>query len=211
MGESVMENIIGIGGILATIIVGILSCIVTWIVTKKTIEKRKLNYSIFIYPILNLSDYTHELKVIYKGEELRNPCLVDINIKNVGNKSVENPPVEVFCKKSLLLPAYMEDVPCGYEEIWKIESVSKSRVKLNIDYINPQQVLRLRLYADLMKQDYPQVICPKKDLEFVNIEDEVAIKAAEKFIQKSMAIPILKTKYGIRDEMKEALNDLKKL
>lgn len=205
-----MENIIGIGGILATIIVGILSCVVTWIVAKKTIEKRKLNYSISIYPILNLFDRTHELKVIYKGEELRNPCLIGIDIKNVGNKSVEKPPVEIFCEKSLLIPAYMEDVPCGYEEKWKADAVSKSKVKLNIDYINPKQVLRLRLYADLAKRDKPQIICPAQDLEFVNIEEELINKAIDKFSRKALPIPILGMELGLNDECKKALNNLKK-
>lgn len=205
-----MGNLIGIGGILATIFVGIITCVVTWVVAKKTLERRKLNYSIAIFPILNLSDYTHELKVIYKGEELRNPCLIDIDIKNTGNKSIENPPVEIFCKKSLLLPAYMEDVPCGYEDKWKAESVSKSRVKLNIDYINPKQVLRMRLYADLMKKDYPQVICPKQDLEFVNIEEELINKAIDKLSRQAIPLPILGMKMVFRDELKKELNDLKK-
>ena len=205
-----MENIIGIGGILATIVVGILSCIVTWIVAKKTIEKKKLNYSISIYPILNLSDCTHELKVIYKGEELRNPCLVHLDIKNTGNKSVENPPVEIFCEKSLLLPAYMEDVPCGYEEKWKAESVSRSKVKLNIDYINPKQVLRLSLYADLMKGDNPQVICPTRDLEFINIEEELVNKAIDKVSRQALPIPILGIEITWSDNAKKDLDDLKK-
>lgn len=205
-----MDNIIGIGGILATIVGSILSCVVTWIVAKKTIEKRKLNYSISIYPILNLSDCTHELKVIYKGEELRNPCLIRIDIKNVGNKSVENPPVEIFCEKSLLIPAYMEEVPCGYEEKWRAESVSKSRVKLNIDYINPKQVLRLRLYADLMNQDNPQIICPAQELEFVNVEEELINKAIDKLSRQALPIPILGMEVVLSDECKKELNDLKK-
>ena len=200
-----MENIIGIGGIIATIITGILTCIVTWIVAKKTTEKRKLIYSISIYPILNLSDYTNELKVIYKGEELRYPCLIDIDIKNAGNKSVENPPVEIFCKKSLLLPAYMEDVPCGYEKIWRAESVSRSKVKLDVDYINPKQVLRLRLYADLLKHDYPQVICPKQDLEFTKVEEDIINRAIKTI--SFMAIPNLSIDISFRGEI---ANKLKK-
>lgn len=204
-----MENMIGIGGILATIAGSMLSCAMTWIVTKKTMEKRKLNYSISIYPILNLSNYTHELKVFYKDEELRNPCLIRIDIKNVGNKSIENPPVEIFCEKSLLIPAYMEDVPCGYEEKWKSESVSKSRVKLNIDYINPKQVLSLRLYADLMKQDNPQIICPAKDLEFVNVEEELTNKVIDKLIRQVLPLTIFRVGFE-SNELTKILNDLKK-
>lgn len=173
-----MQDIIGIGGIIATIVVGVITCLVTWKVAKKSIEKSKLNYRIEIFPILTSTDLSHEIKVSYSGEILKNPCLVVIGIKNTGNISIENPPIEIFCKNSLLIPAYIEDIPDGYEDKWKVVSETKFKVMVNTEFLNPKQEMKIRLYADL-NDEKPKVICPKKDLEFVNTEDELQSKLAK--------------------------------
>lgn len=49
------DNLIGIGGIIATIIVGILTSLVTWELTIRTIKQFKLAYSIQLFPILSNS------------------------------------------------------------------------------------------------------------------------------------------------------------
>ncbi len=178
-----MQDIIGIGGIVATVVVGVITCIVTWKVAKKSFAKRKLNYCVEIFPILTLTDLVKELKVSYNGEILRNPCLVVIGIKNTGNVSVENPPIEIYCKNSLLIPAYIEDIPDGYEDKWKVITETKYRVKVNAEFINTKQEMKIRLYADL-DNEKPKVICPKQDLEFMNIEDELQNKVAKILIDE---------------------------
>ncbi len=172
-----MQDIIGIGGIVATVVVGIITCIVTWKVAKKSIAKRKLNYRVDIFPILAQTDLAKELKVSYNGEVLKNPCLVVIAVKNTGNASVENPPIEIYCRDSLLIPAYIEDIPDGYEDKWKVITETKSKVKISAEFINPKQEMKIRLYADLNNEE-PKVTCPKQDLEFMGIEDELKNRIA---------------------------------
>lgn len=178
-----MPDIIGIGGIIATVVVGIITCIVTWKVAKKSITKRKLNYCVDIFPILTQTDLAKELKVSYNGEVLKNPCLVVIGVKNTGNVSVGNPPIEIYCKDSLLIPAYIEDIPDGYEDKWKVVTETKSKIKVNAEFINPKQEMKIRLYADLDNEE-PKVICPKQDLEFINIEDELQNRIAKIIIDE---------------------------
>ena len=70
------NDIIGIGGIIATLLVGIVTCLVTWKLTMKSIKQLKISYNIQVFPILsnsvtkstdiNLDD----LKIQYKDKEL---------------------------------------------------------------------------------------------------------------------------------------------
>lgn len=168
-----MQDIIGIVGIIVTIILGIISCVVTWKVAKRSIEKKKLCYQLEIFPILLLKNRNKDLIVSYKNEELKNPCLVALDIINKGNKAVLNPPFEISCKNSLLLPAFIEDIPCGYENKWELSSESRNKVKISVEYINPNQIIRARFYADLEKNDIPQTVCPMPNVEYINIESEI--------------------------------------
>ena len=49
------NDIIGIGGIIATLLVGIVTCLVTWKLTLKSIKQLKISYNIQVFPILSNS------------------------------------------------------------------------------------------------------------------------------------------------------------
>ena len=68
------NDIIGIGGIIATLLVGIVTCLVTWKLTMKSIKQLKISYNIQIFPILsnsvtqNTDINLDDLKIQYKDK-----------------------------------------------------------------------------------------------------------------------------------------------
>ena len=114
------NDIIGIGGIIATLLVGIVTCLVTWKLTMKSIKQLKISYNIQVFPILsnsvtkstdiNLDD----LKIQYKDKELLNPCLLALEIVNIGNEAINEPPIKIRADEDIeIIPGYFEDIPAG--------------------------------------------------------------------------------------------------
>ena len=125
------NDIIGIGGIIATLLVGIVTCLVTWKLTLKSIKQLKISYNIQIFPILsnsvakstgmNLDD----LKIQYSDKVLSNPCLLALEIVNSGNNAINNPPIKIRTDENIeIIPGYFEDVPSGYEGLWSFSKTT---------------------------------------------------------------------------------------
>ncbi len=83
------SNLIGISGIIVSFIVGMLTCLVTWFVTKKGQETKKLSYNIsthsFLASPLVLQGKFSELTITYYDKKLEEPCLLSVIITNTGN------------------------------------------------------------------------------------------------------------------------------
>lgn len=64
------NDIIGIGGIIATLLVGIVTCLVTWKLTMKSIKQLKISYNIQVFPILSKTrfflDNLPQKKIIFE-------------------------------------------------------------------------------------------------------------------------------------------------
>ena len=108
------NDIIGIGGIIATLLVGIVTCLVTWKLTLKSIKQLKISYNIQVFPILsnsvtksteiNLDD----LKIQYMDKVLSNPCLLALEIVNSGNDAINDPPIKIRTDENIeIMKAYM--------------------------------------------------------------------------------------------------------
>jgi hypothetical protein len=168
------SDYIGIGGIIATVIVGILTGVITWIIAKKTQSTKKLNYDIRVYPILSQqADMCKDLKIYYKGEELPEPYILAVDIINSGNQAIVNPPIKISAVgATYVIPGYFEDVPVGYEELWSIERSDAEECKLHIEHINPKQIIKVRLYLDEKPSQMPLFTCPMENVEVKNIEVE---------------------------------------
>lgn len=194
------DNIIGIGGIVATIVVGIVTCIVTWKLTMINIEQLKLAYSYQIFPILsksvtkstdlNLSDF----QIKYKDRLLPNPCLLTVDIINTGNKSINNPPIKIKNSENIeIIPGYFEDIPSGYETLWKMEKVELNCCKLSLEHINTKQIVKSRFFlADFPKKEVA-FECPMPDVEIQKmsvIDSNSSSSAKMSYYQKANAILI---------------------
>ena len=178
---AVKENtgdLIGVGGIIATIVVGIITCFVTWKVTMKTIEELKIAYSAKIFPILSnsVADLKVDLQIKYEDKQLPKPCLLTVDIINNGNKSIKNPPIKVRFEKDIeIIPCYIEDIPPGYQDLWHIEKEAKSCC-IQIDHINPKQIVKARFLLNNFPDEDLIFECATPDVSVQKISSVVEAK-----------------------------------
>ena len=111
---SEMSNIIGVGGIIATIIVGVVTCIVTWKLTKLSIKQKRLSYGIKVLNILSTKiqgqyGVWDDLVITYGNRKLDDPCLLMLEIENSGNTAIIAPPICVRVDENVeLIPGYFK-------------------------------------------------------------------------------------------------------
>ena len=167
--EDSINNIIGIGGILATIIVGIISCIVTWKLTKLSIKKNEISYSIKTLNILsnsikNQHSAFNDLQILYEKTILENPCLLLLEIENTGNKAISNPPISIRVDSNTeIIPGYFQDIEAGYEKKWTMQQKATNCCNISLEHINPKQVVKACFFLN----DSPKNIafeCPMADV-----------------------------------------------
>ena len=87
-------------------------------INNESIKQLKISYNIQVFPILsnsvtkstdiNLDD----LKIQYKDKELLNPCLLALEIVNIGNEAINEPPIKIRADEDIeIIPGYFEDIP----------------------------------------------------------------------------------------------------
>lgn len=167
--DGISNSIIGIGGILATIIVGIVTCIVTWKLTLRSTEQKKLSYSIKILNVFSNSIQKQygaiaDLSITYDNKKLKKPCLLLLEVENTGNKAIANPPISVRTRPNTeIIPMYFQDVPVGYDDKWDMKRESTNCCKLCLEHINPKQTVKVSFLLDT----YPEKVlfeCPMQNV-----------------------------------------------
>lgn len=162
------NNIVGIGGIIVTLLVGIVTCLVTWKLTMKSIKQLKISYNVQIFPILSNSVTKNkdinlaDLKIQYKDKELLNPCLLALEIINIGNEAINEPPIKIWTDENIeIIPGYFEDIPAGYEELWSFDKPHSNSCNILLKHINPKQVVKTRFFLDNLPQKklFLNVLC----------------------------------------------------
>lgn len=178
------ENLIGIGGIIATIVVGILTCLVTWKLTMKTIKQLKLAYSVQLFPILSNSFTKNkelnltDLQIKYKNKSLQNPCLLTLDIINVGNIAISTPPIKIKSNENIeIIPGYFEDVPHGYEELWTIQKNNSNSCSLVLEHINPKQTVKVRFFLDNFPTEKLIFECPIENIQLQETTNSIDLKS----------------------------------
>ncbi|MEB2281065.1 hypothetical protein LAV73_13805 [Lysinibacillus xylanilyticus] len=144
---------------LISIIVAILIGVVCWILsakqTKKSIQKQKLQYEIRMHSIVpsRISKNYKSLEIYYDQEILPEPVLLTLNITNIGNIAIEDPPIEIEMDgATYIIPGHIEDIPVGYEDKWSLERTDAEICQVNIEHINPGQTLKAVFFLD----EYPR-------------------------------------------------------
>ncbi len=149
-----MSNIIGFGGIIATVLVGIITCIVTWKLTRLSIKQKKLNFSFRILNILSNSlNMQHnalgDLTITLGDKKLKNPCLLLIEIENTGNEAIHNPPICIRVdNKTEIIPGYIQNIPAGYESKWSLKKTSDNSCNILLEHINSKQTVKACFFLD---------------------------------------------------------------
>ena len=170
------NDIIGIGGIIATLLVGIVTCLVTWKLTLKSIKQLKISYNIQVFPILsnsvtksteiNLDD----LKIQYRDKVLSNPCLLALEIVNSGNDAINDPPIKIRTDENIeIIPGYFEDVPSGYEGLWSFSKTTPNSCNIQLEHLNPKQVVKTRFFLDNLPQNKMVFECPMPNLQIQEV------------------------------------------
>lgn len=167
-----ISNFIGIGGIIATLLVGLVTCLVTWKLAMKNIKQLKLSYSMKIFPILSNTFTQNEdinlenFKIQYKEKDLARPCLLTIEITNIGNEAIGNPPIKIRSDENIeIIPGYFEDVPPGYKELWRFDKTDSNECNVLLDHINPHQSVKVRFFLDDLPQKKINFECPMENLQ----------------------------------------------
>lgn len=190
--ESVVENqitnqsgnLIGIGGIVATILVGAITCYMTWKTTMKTIQQLKIAYNIQIFPILSKSVTELnliDLQIKYKEKQLPNPCLLTLDIVNNGNKAIINPPIKIKLDEDIeIIPGYFEDIPAGYEKLWNMKKENANSCIMLLEHINPKQVVKARFFLDRFPTKELVFECATPDLVVQKISNTIESNVEKK-------------------------------
>src|SRR5205085_11354863 len=102
----------------------------------------------------------------FRGADRPDPVLLSVDITNVGNVALLNPPIEVRAVgATYVIPGWIEGIPYGYEDQWEIERTGAESCALRISHINPRQVVRARFLLDEYPAQRPLVVCPMADVE----------------------------------------------
>lgn len=170
--KSPSNDIIGIGGIIATLLVGIVTCLVTWKLTMKSIKQLKISYNIQVFPILsnsvtqNTDINLDDLQIQYKGKNLLNPCLLALEIVNIGNEAINEPPIKIRTDEDIeIIPGYFEDIPAGYEDLWSFDKTNSNSCNILLKHINPKQVVKTRFFLDNLPQKKIIFECPMQNVQ----------------------------------------------
>ena len=119
----------------------------------KSFKQLKISYNIQVFPILsnsvtqNTDINLDDLKIQYKDKELLNPCLLALEIVNIGNEAINEPPIKIRNDEDIeIIPGYFEDIPAGYENLWSFDKTSPHSCNILLKHINPKQVVKTRFF-----------------------------------------------------------------
>lgn len=159
---------IGISGAAATIIAALIAWMVSAWATKRSLAQQSLGYRMTLSPLLvtdKVPSGTVALKIEFNGELLVEPMLLSVDIVNLGNRAIENPPIVIEAVgTAYVIPIYIEDVPPGYEDLWTLERTDAEQCAVRLEHINPGQIVKARFFLDEVPNHMPVFKCPMKNL-----------------------------------------------
>jgi len=165
---------IGLIGAGATILIGVLSWFISAAFARKTMQQKELQYRIRITPLVNkkLFKEADKLEIKYKEDIIDELVFLEVDIINSGNVAIEKPPIKIESRDATyIIPAYLEDVPDGYDWHWEIKREDGETCLINADHINPGQIIKARFLMDKMPPEEPMFICPMPDLKLKRASD----------------------------------------
>lgn len=138
----------------------------------KSIKQLKISYNIQVFPILsnsvtqNTNINLDDLKIQYKDKELLNPCLLALEIVNIGNEAINEPPIKIRTDENIeIIPGYFEDIPAGYEDLWNFDKTNPNSCNILLKHINPKQIVKTRFFLDNLPQKKIIFECPMQNVQ----------------------------------------------
>lgn len=124
------------------------------------------------------------LTIEFNGEQLVEPTLLSVDIVNLGNRAIENPPIIIEAVgATYVIPIYIEDVPPGYEDLWTLERTDAEQCAIRLEHINPDQVVKARFFLDEVPSQIPVFKCAMKDVSVTAMSSVKVGPIAEKLLE----------------------------
>lgn len=110
------------------------------------------------------------LKIQYNDQILPNPCLLALEIINVGNEAINDPPIKIRTDEAIeIIPGYFEDIPSGYENLWNFYKTDSNSCNIQLEHINPKQVVKTRFFLDNVPQKKISFECPMQNVQMQEV------------------------------------------
>jgi hypothetical protein len=168
------SDVIGIVGAASTIVVGVATWFISAYLAKRSMRTTELSYRMTVTPLLNkkLFKEMDKLEIKYKQDIIDELVLLEVDIINSGNSAIRKPPIKISSRDATyIIPAYIEDIPDGYDSLWEIIREDGETCLIQADHINPGQVIKAKFLMDVMPPQEPVFSCPVPDLKIKRISE----------------------------------------
>lgn len=165
---------IGILGALATIIAALIAWFASAWTTRRSMATQVIGYRMSLSPILdnNVPGSPGRLTILFEDTKLANPMVLSVTVVNLGNQSIERPPIAVRAEGSNhVIPVGIEDIPPGYDRLWSLRRIEPELCAIELDHLNPGQVVKAQFFLDSVPTKVPSFQCPMKDVQIKRIDN----------------------------------------
>lgn len=141
-----MQEIIGIGESVSTIVGAVISGIITWFVTQRSQKSKKLYWYKKTSTLLDTNNVVgpRNMQLLVDGNAMNTPHLLQVKVKHVGNEAISDVKMHVGIRGGeQLISSGFEKVPYGYEDKWKLEVTNEKDCTVHLEHINPKRKLYL--------------------------------------------------------------------
>lgn len=184
--ELTQSDVIGLIGAGATILIGVISWFISAAYARKTMQRKELQYRMKITPLVNkkLFKEADKLEIKYKEDIIDELVFLEVDIINSGNVAIQKPPIKIESRDATyIIPAYLEDVPDGYDWHWDIEREDGETCLINADHINPGQIIKAKFLMDKMPPSEPMFVCAMPNLQVRRVSDVEVSSFAIKILE----------------------------
>ena len=172
-----LADILSTTNIVTTLFVAIVTLLLTLYLSRKSLRKEELTYRMHMLPLFDNKQFKEfdQLQITYKGEQIDQLVLLELDIINTGNVAIKLPPIRVTSvDPTYIIPAYIDDVPPGYDSLWRIERTDADECGIVAEHINPGQIIKARFLMDVIPKGEPVFSCPVADLKIRRMADVTA-------------------------------------
>ena len=162
------SDIIAITAVAVTLVVGVVSWFVSATLARRSMKRMEIQYRLKMTSLLDKSRFrdANQITMSYKDDVIDELVLLEVDIINSGNIAIENPPLKIESKDATyIIPAYIDDIPNGYDTFWDFEREDGETCLIQANHINPGQVLKARFLMDQMPSGEPVFTCPMPNLK----------------------------------------------
>ncbi|WP_194757490.1 hypothetical protein [Aliidiomarina indica] len=162
------SDIIAITAVVVTLVVGVVSWIVSASLARRSMKRMEIQYRLRMTPLLDKSRFreANQITMSYQDEVIDELVLLEVDIINSGNVAIESPPLKIESRDATyIIPAYIDDIPDGYDTFWEFEREDGETCLIKANHINPGQVLKARFLMDQMPSGEPIFTCPMPNLK----------------------------------------------